>query len=272
MIAFPNCKINLGLYVTEKRADGFHHIESIFLPVALTDVLEVIVSQNESVEFSISGIEIKGNKEDNICIKAYQLLRQDFQLTGIKMALLKNIPTGAGLGGGSSDGAFMLKLLSDIFHLQLNQEQLKNYAAKLGSDCPFFIENIPAFVSGRGEVMEEIKLDISKKTIVIVQPKIHISTPKAYQLVTPKKAAYDLRDIQSLAIHEWKNYIGNDFENPIGSLHPEILEIKNKLYAAGAVYASMSGSGSAVYGIFENEIEPIKALFADCFYWQGGTV
>ncbi len=249
MVQFPNCKINLGLHITSKRADGFHNIETVFYPVGLKDILEIIVS-NE-FEFSSTGIAIPGDASSNLCIKAYQLLKKDFpEIPAIKMHLHKHIPMGAGLGGGSADGAFTLQLLNVKFRLNLSTEQLINYAAVLGSDCPFFILNKPAFASGRGEILESINLDLSNYTFVLIHPGIHVNTKWAFEQIKPKVPAISIKEIFQLPIEEWKLYVQNDFEAPIMQQHPEIAEIKNALYADGAIYASMSGSGSSVFGIY----------------------
>ncbi|MEI6266079.1 MAG: 4-(cytidine 5'-diphospho)-2-C-methyl-D-erythritol kinase [Sphingobacteriia bacterium] len=249
MVQFPNCKINLGLHITSKRADGFHNIETVFYPVGLKDILEMIVSNQ--FEFSSTGIAIPGDASNNLCIKAYQLLKKDFpELPLIKMHLHKDIPMGAGLGGGSADGAFALELLNEKFRLNLSTEQLINYAAILGSDCPFFILNKPAFASGRGELLEPIALDLSAYTFVLVHPGIHVNTKWAFEQIQPRVPAISIKEIIQFPIVEWKLYLQNDFEAPIIKQHPEIAEIKSALYADGAIYASMSGSGSSVFGIY----------------------
>jgi 4-diphosphocytidyl-2-C-methyl-D-erythritol kinase len=249
VVQFPNCKINLGLHITSKRADGFHNIETVFYPVGLKDILEMIVSNQ--FEFSSTGIAIPGDASNNLCIKAYQLLKKDFpELPLIKMHLHKDIPMGAGLGGGSADGAFALELLNEKFRLNLSTEQLINYAAILGSDCPFFILNKPAFASGRGELLEPIALDLSAYTFVLVHPGIHVNTKWAFEQIQPRVPAISIKEIIQFPIVEWKLYLQNDFEAPIIKQHPEIAEIKSALYADGAIYASMSGSGSSVFGIY----------------------
>ncbi len=253
MLFFPNAKINIGLYVTGKRPDGFHNIESVFVPIALCDALDIAINDGSEFELEVLGITIDGKTKDNICFKAWKLLQAAHNISGVKCQLLKNIPTGAGLGGGSADGAFMLKALNNLFKLNLNNAQLKQYAAELGSDCPFFIDNSPKFVSGRGEILEDVTLDLSRYFITIVRPGIHISTPQAYSLIKPVEAKFNLRKLEKLSINDWKEKVSNDFESPIAELHPQINHIKERLYQAGAVYASMSGSGSAVYGIFENK-------------------
>jgi 4-diphosphocytidyl-2-C-methyl-D-erythritol kinase len=253
MILFPNCKINLGLFVTSKREDGFHNIESLFLPVPWCDVLEVLISEENDIQLEVIGTPIDGDVEDNIVVKAYRLLQKDFGFGGVKVKLWKRLPTGAGLGGGSANGAFMLKGLNEVFELKIENDVLKRYAAQLGSDCPFFIDNSPAFVSGRGEVMEVMNIDFLSLYIAIVHPGIHVSTPKAYSMITPKAAAVDLHQINEWPMAQWQSLVTNDFEAPVGTMFPRILEIKKAFQEMGAIYASMSGSGSAVFAFFEDE-------------------
>ena len=258
MIIFPNCKINLGLRIVRKRNDGYHDLETVFYPIPLCDVLEIIRDPQHqqinttTVQFSTTGISVDGNIQDNICIKAFNLLQKDFpQLPAIQMHLHKAIPIGAGLGGGSSDAAFTLSLLNKQFNLDLRREQLVNYALQLGSDCPFFIINTPCYATSRGEVMEPVTTGLDAYKIIIVNPGIHINTGQAFSNITPALPAKSLKDIVRQPIETWKDEMINDFEKPIFKLHPEIEQIKNKLYHDGASYASMSGSGSTVYGIFE---------------------
>ena len=233
MVAFPPCKINLGLNILRKRNDGYHDIETCFFPVPWTDILEVIPSKEFS--FTVSGNPIPGG--DNLCVKAYELL----QTPPAKIHLHKIIPMGAGLGGGSSDAAWTLRLLNDVFSLGLNKEQLKQYAAQIGSDCAFFIDDIPMIGTRRGEVLRPANIDLKGKYIVIVKPDIHVSTAEAYSSVVPMESDFNLDDLQSLK---------NDFEPSVFKRYPEIASIKKSLYDLGAVYAQMSGSGSAVFGIF----------------------
>lgn len=252
MIVFPNCKINIGLLITGKRADGFHSLESIFAPVDWKDVLEVNYSDHD-VSLKVTGNQVTEHLEDNIVFKAFQLLKTKCNIENVSMHLLKHLPAGAGLGGGSADASFALKALNTLFNLQLSIQELQQLAAELGSDCPFFIENKTCFVSGRGEVFEPIGLDLSPYFIAIVKPNIHISTKEAFAGISPKPASFNLRELHHLPIEQWKDHVVNDFELSIGKKHPVILELKNEFYNQGAVYASMSGSGSAVYGIFEKE-------------------
>jgi 4-diphosphocytidyl-2-C-methyl-D-erythritol kinase len=257
MVCFPNAKINLGLNVIEKRNDGFHNIETVFYPVQWGDVLEIIEDRthksNDEIIFSATGLSVDGEVKNNLCLKAIQLLKKDFQIPDIKMHLHKIIPMGAGLGGGSSDAAFTLKLLNESFHLNLSNGDLKNYAKQIGSDCSFFIDNVPAFASGRGELLEKIDLDLKEYFILIVKPDVHVSTADAYSMVKPEMPQKSIKEIIKYPIAEWKTFLRNDFEEYAFEKFPIISEIKSKMYQHGALYSSMSGSGSAVYGIFENK-------------------
>ncbi len=249
MVIFPNCKINLGLHITGKRPDGFHELETVFYPVPLKDILEVVTST--SLEFQSTGLAIPGNPESNLCLKAYQLLKEDFpQLPPVQMHLHKIIPMGAGLGGGSADGAFALRLLNQKYQLNISSQHLIDYAAKLGSDCPFFIMNSACYATGRGEILTPIDLDLSAYRFVIVHPGIHINTKWAFEQIRPTPSPKNLVSILEQPIEEWRNYLSNDFEAPILQYYPAIEAIKLALYNDGAIYASMSGSGSAVYGIY----------------------
>lgn len=259
MVLFPNCKINLGLHITRKREDGYHDLETIFYPIGIKDVLEIIHAPHpvQDVNFSSSGLAIQGNPSDNLCIKAYQLLKKGYpQLPAIQMHLHKQIPMGAGLGGGSADGAFTLKLLNQLFHLEISEEQLIQYALDLGSDCPFFIINQACFGKGRGELLERISLDLSQYQFLIVNPGIHIGTGWAFSQINPKPVEQSLVSLINQPIATWKNSLSNDFEAPVMAHYPEIAQIKNDLYQAGALYASMSGSGSTLFGIFEKGLIP----------------
>ncbi|OYU55231.1 MAG: 4-(cytidine 5'-diphospho)-2-C-methyl-D-erythritol kinase [Chitinophagaceae bacterium BSSC1] len=265
MVLFPNCKINLGLHITRKREDGYHDLETVFYPIGIKDVLEIIHTPNpeQAFSFSSSGLAIQGNPTDNLCAKAYQLLKKDFpQIPSIQMHLHKQIPMGAGLGGGSADGAFALKLLNQLFHLGISEEQLILYALELGSDCPFFIINQACIGKGRGELLERLTLDLSQYKFLIVNPGIHIGTGWAFAQITPKPVAHPLHELINQPITTWKDSLSNDFEAPVMAAYPEIAQIKNALYQEGALYASMSGSGSTLYGIFEKGYSP-KISFPD---------
>lgn len=280
MIVFPNCKINLGLQILNKREDGFHNLETVFYPIPLRDALEVIRSTDDKIEsdinFKSTGLIIEDDSHNNLCIKAYDLLKKDFPtLPSIQMHLHKTIPMGAGLGGGSSDGAFALKLLNEKFQLGISGQQLINYALQLGSDCPFFIINKPAFATGRGEILEEIPLDLSAYHFAIVNPGIHVNTGWAFTQLNlsgrskrPDSERHtDLKTIIQQPVSTWKDQLINDFEEPVSKAHPEIASIKQQLYDAGALYASMTGSGSTVFGIFSKEQKP-SLLFSPFYFYK----
>lgn len=259
MIGFPNAKINIGLSITEKRGDGFHNLETIFLPVGWCDALEFVVS--EEVAFSSSGMVLSGDAESNLVMKAYRLMQNDFNLPSLKIHLHKIIPFGAGLGGGSSDGAFMLSMLNKQFALGLSGTDLETYAARLGSDCPFFIRNTPVFASGRGEIMEPVELSLNNWFILIIKPPVEVPTAKAFQWIIPKKPEQSLKSLVKLPVERWKDSIVNQFESSVFQLYPEIKEVKDKLYDMGAAYASMSGSGSCVFGLFSKLPNDWQNLF-----------
>jgi 4-diphosphocytidyl-2-C-methyl-D-erythritol kinase len=267
MVTFPPCKINLGLNVISKRTDGYHEIETCFYPIPWTDILEIIPA--DVFEFSHSGYLIPGKAEENICLKAYQLLKNDFDLSPVKIHLHKVIPTGAGLGGGSSNAAYALQMLNAVFNLQLNIDQLKRYASQLGSDCSFFMENKPMIGTGRGEMLEEATVNLKEKFIILVKPDVHISTTEAYAGVKPVVNSKIIKNIvENSDVAKWKDLLKNDFEQSVFEKYPVIQEIKSRLYQQGALYASMSGSGSAVYGIFTEPIN-LKDQFPNMTYWSG---
>ncbi|HEX8279441.1 MAG TPA: 4-(cytidine 5'-diphospho)-2-C-methyl-D-erythritol kinase, partial [Segetibacter sp.] len=251
MVQFPNCKINIGLNITRKREDGYHDLETIFYPTGLKDALEIIQSAATSIQ--LTGLPVPGYSGDNLCVKALNLLKKDFpQLPPVSIHLHKVIPMGAGLGGGSADAAFMLRMLDKKFQLHLTNEQLLKYALLLGSDCPFFITNKPCFATGRGEKMLPIQLDLSAYKIVLVYPGIHVSTSEAFSKLKPVVPGKNLQQLIQQPIGNWKDEIVNNFEEPVFQLYPEIKKVKDDLYNAGAQYSSMTGTGSAVFGIFDN--------------------
>lgn len=258
MISFPNCKINLGLHILRKRQDEFHDLETIFHPVKLVDALEILhaVDTKQAVSLSLSGFLLGVGSEENICIKAYHLLKKDFDLPPVKIHLHKHIPVGAGLGGGSADGTFTLLLLNKKFNLGISSEALLDYALQLGSDCPFFINNKTSYATSRGETLQEVQLDLSPYKIFLVYPAIHINTGWAFSQIQPKENRQSILEIIQQPIEKWSGNLVNDFETPIFEHHPTIGEIKARLYANGALYASMSGTGSSVYGIFQNNAVP----------------
>ncbi len=268
MIAFPNAKINLGLDILSKRPDAYHNISSCFYPIGWSDVLEIIPS-NE-FQFTSSGLAIAGNTESNLCVKAYKLLSSSYKITPVHIHLHKIIPMGAGLGGGSSDGAFTLKLLNQLLQLDIPIEKLKLFAAQLGSDCTFFIENTPALVTGVGEIINPISFSLSAYQLVVIYPKIHVSTASAFQEIIPQYPDVPIEEIISGGIVSFKGKLKNDFENSIFKSTPELAKIKEMLYEQGAIYASMSGSGSALYGIFNKKtsLDEFEKKFAGNAIWR----
>lgn len=258
MIVFPNCKINLGLQILRRRPDGFHDLNTVFYPVPLQDALEIIhQTEGRESRFHLSGMSLDIGAEDNICFKAWQVLKKDFpELPPVNIHLHKTIPTGAGLGGGSADGAFTLLVLNKKFNLGLTEEQLIEYALQLGSDCPFFIKNKPCFATGRGEQMEELELDLSDYKMVLINPGIHVNTGWAFRQIKPNDQRDSLRKHISLPVIEWKYYLQNDFEAPVITAHPEVGNIRSQLYDQQATYAAMSGSGSTVFGLFPKNATP----------------
>jgi 4-diphosphocytidyl-2-C-methyl-D-erythritol kinase len=254
VITFSNCKINLGLHVVRKRTDGYHDLETVFYPLPLQDIVEVVRMEQSPVQFSASGIAVDAPPGQNLCIKAYELVKRSFDLPPVQMHLHKTIPAGAGLGGGSANAAFTLRLLNSKFNLGLSVEQLLDLALQLGSDCPFFIVNKPCMATGRGELLEPVELpQLSSHMLVIVNPGIHIATSWAFAQVNPGTNGHSIREIISQPAETWKHELVNVFEEPVFRAHPAIAAIKDQLYHKGAVYASMSGSGSTVFGLFKSE-------------------
>lgn len=266
MVVFPHAKINLGLHVTGRRPDGYHNIETVFYPVPLSDVLETIkdTSASDRINLTVTGNDSL-NANDNLCVKAYALLKKDFKLPPVKAHLHKIIPAGAGLGGGSSDAVFMLKLLNTLFELKLSHDVLNKYAFELGSDCAFFVEGKPVYATGRGDVMSAVKLSLTNYFICLVKPQANVSTAEAYKMVKPQKPQIALLSAIQQPVEKWKDSLTNDFEEPVFKKYPVIATVKKKLYELGAVFALMSGSGSAVYGIFSREIK-LKGIFDDSFF------
>jgi 4-diphosphocytidyl-2-C-methyl-D-erythritol kinase len=270
VIVYPNCKINLGLRILEKRADGYHNLETIFYPIPLSDILEIIENpdpeNSPNFPLSTSGLPIQGTPSSNLCVKAYKLLKKDFpKLPWVRVHIHKVIPIGAGLGGGSSNGAFALTTYNQVFNLGITDEKLAAYAAELGSDCPFFISNKPSYAKGRGELLEPIQLDLSAYTFVVVNPGIYINTGDAFRDIKPAFPEKSLTDIIKAPLERWKDELVNDFEIPIFKKHPDIAAIKDDLYVAGALYASMSGSGSTVFGIFRKD-KPLTLPFPSSYF------
>lgn len=272
MITYPNAKINIGLNVTERRPDGYHNLETVFYPINLQDALELNTIEGDIPEcgykIKVTGTILEGVPEDNLVVKAYKLLRKDFKFPAQKIHLHKHIPVGAGLGGGSSDAASIIKMLNEKFTLGLTSEQMQKYAVQIGADCPFFIDNKPIFATGIGNIFSPCNLDLSGKNIILIKPDIFVSTRDAYAKVIPQSPKYPLTELLQQPLHEWRYNVVNDFEKSVFSKYPEIAAIKDRLYDLGAKYASMSGSGSAVYGIFDSPIEYADEIFSGYFCRQ----
>ena len=267
MIVFPNAKINLGLRIVRKRADGYHDLETCLVPVGWQDMLEVI--EGDAFSFQTSGLPIPGKAEDNLCVRAYRLLQQQFSLPPVQVHLHKLIPMGAGLGGGSADASFMLTMLNELFGLSLDTAALENYAARLGSDCPFFIQNQPRMAYGTGTTLEDVAINLSGKHIVLVYPNIAVTTAEAYADILPQAPDSSLKELlETLPTTDWKDQVINDFEKSLFLKYPVLADIKEELYQTGAFYASMSGSGSALYGLFERPIQLPTSLDAYTV-WRG---
>ena len=264
MIDYSPCKINIGLEIISKRSDGYHNIETIMYPVPLYDIIEVVPYTKSSFEFSQSGIIVDGAVEDNLLYKAWKLINDSYFIGGIKVHLHKQIPIGAGLGGGSSDAVGMLKILNKKFNLAISEDKLRLMAAALGADCPFFVSAKPAYAYNTGTDLKEILLDLSNYYILLVKPNIHISTQEAYKGIALSSKPSYVSPIADIPIEEWKDKVVNSFENKLFDTNIVLREIKEKLYAMGAVYASMSGSGAAIFGLFENL--PAEGSFPEKYF------
>jgi 4-diphosphocytidyl-2-C-methyl-D-erythritol kinase len=273
VIRFPIAKINLGLNIVERRPDGYHNLETVFYPVPIKDVLEVFPMDEKfpssvDCDLKVSNIQIEGDEQKNLVVRAYQLLKQDFpqQMQRVHAHLFKRIPTQAGMGGGSSDCAVMISLLNDLFGLGLDNQQMIDYAARLGADCPFFVLNRPVYAEGIGERMQPIHLDLSSWVLAIVRPNIPVSTKEAFSYIHPKRPAKNCREIVAQPVETWRDELTNDFEPSVFQIHPEIGQIKDDLYQMGAVYAAMSGSGSALFGLFRKSVDlssHFKGMFTE---------
>lgn len=270
MICFPNAKVNLGLNIVSKRTDGYHNIETVFYPIDLKDALEILPSNDrKAYRLFETGIKTDSKPQDNLVVKALLLLSKQKNIPNIDIHLLKNIPFGAGLGGGSSNAAFMIKLLNQTYSLGLTNDELRQFAVKIGADCSFFIDSKPSFATNIGDQLEEIDLSLDNYYFVVIKPDITVSTKEAYKLIVPTKPEVSLKEIVKMPIKKWRELMHNDFETPIFKKHPVIGEIKQHLYNSGAVYASMSGSGTSVYGFFEEQpIVSFSDSFPDYFVWK----
>ncbi len=281
---FPTAKINLGLNIVGKRPDGYHDLETVFYPIPLCDSLEILPAIGDHTVFNTSGLPIPGNPESNLVTRACELLSSRF-LSGqsqpvpsssfiapisphFLVHLHKAIPMGAGLGGGSSDGAFAIKLLDQLMGLHLSAKEMERFALEIGSDAPFFIENKPVFATGRGDQFTPCSIDLSGFYIVVVKPDVHLSTAEAYAMITPKQPVTPIHEVITRGLDQWKELLTNDFEEPVFKRYPAIAQIKQELYEAGAAYASMTGSGSAVYGLFREDPPFGVQKFPGCFFWK----
>ncbi|RHJ91365.1 4-(cytidine 5'-diphospho)-2-C-methyl-D-erythritol kinase [Parabacteroides bouchesdurhonensis] len=266
MICFPNAKINLGLNIVSKRPDGYHNIETVFYPVPVKDALEIVAAKTFS--FHQTGIPVDAPVEKNLVVKALNLLKTKYEIPPLEVHLLKTIPFGAGLGGGSADAAFMLKLVNDFCKLNIPDDELEETASFIGADCPFFVRNTPVFASGTGNIFDPVSLSLEGYYMCLVKPDVAVSTPEAYSLVSPKSPEKSLKEIIKMPVTQWKEVMVNDFEISVFTKYPVIRSIKNELYNNGAVYASMSGSGSSVFGLFKEPTD-LKESFKDSFVWEG---
>ena len=273
MIVYPNAKINIGLNVVEKRPDGYHNLETVFYPIGLQDILEIKVLDEGNVpergyKLKITGTILDGSPEDNLVVRAFKMLKHDFNLPPVSIGLYKHIPTGAGLGGGSSDAAFTIKTLNKRFDLRLTDEQMEDYCTRLGADCPFFIKDTPVFATGIGNEFHPVSFSLKGKHLVLVKPDIFVSTKDAYAKVNVRRPDTPLPELLAQPLETWKDTVINDFERSVFSKYPEIAAIKDSMYDIGAVYASMSGSGSSVFGIFDEPVENIDEVFSGMFCRQ----
>ena len=272
MILYPNAKINIGLNVVEKRPDGYHNLETVFYPIPLQDALEVTpiqsVASEKGYQLKVAGTVLDGTPDDNLIVRAYRMMRDEYRLPPVSLYLYKHIPTGAGLGGGSADAAFTIRALNDQFKLHLSVEKMEEMAVRLGADCAFFIKNQPVFATGIGNEFHPVEFSLEGKVLVLVKPDVFVSTKDAYSLVTPQHPVASLPELLAEPIKNWKDTIVNDFEKSVFAKYPEIACIKDKLYDLGAVYASMSGSGSSVYGIFDKPVDNVDEVFAGYFCRQ----
>lgn len=274
MIDFPCAKINLGLNITEKRADGYHNLETVFFPIPICDVLEIKTMDerfpsNVACDLKVTGNNVCCNENDNLIVKAYNIIAADFDIPRVHAHLYKNIPSEAGLGGGSSDAAYMIRLLDQRFRINIGNAEMEKYAARLGADCPFFITAEPSYAEGIGEILSPVNItdnNLEGYSLVVVKPQIAVSTKEAFSSITPRKPLMCCREIVAQPIETWKDALCNDFEESVFGIYPQLNDIKNRIYTLGAAYAQMSGSGSSLFGIFKSDVDEqsIKNEFADC--------
>lgn len=266
---YPCAKVNLGLYVTERRPDGYHNLETVFYPIPLCDELTVEMSDTGKDEMILSGIPVAGDIQDNLVLRAVNMLRKEFTIPPLRISLVKNIPSGAGLGGGSSDAAYTMTLLNELFMLKLTDEQMEERVGRLGADCAFFVRCQPTMAEGIGNIFSPISVSLKGMHLVLVKPSDFVSTKEAYSMVTPARPEFDLRETIEGSPRLWRERLMNDFEKSVLPLHPTILNIKEELYRQGAVYAVMSGSGSSVFGLFNKPLDNAEEIFAEHFVFTG---
>lgn len=274
MIDFPCAKINLGLNITEERADGYHNLETVFFPIPICDALEIKTMDerfpsNVACDLKVTGNNVCCNENDNLIVKAYNMIAADFEIPRVHAHLYKNIPSEAGLGGGSSDAAYMIRLLDQRFRINIGNAEMEKYAARLGADCPFFITAEPSYAEGIGEILSPVNItdnNLEGYCLVVVKPQIAVSTKEAFSSITPRKPLMCCREIVAQPIETWKDALCNDFEESVFGIYPQLNDIKNRIYTLGAAYAQMSGSGSSLFGIFKSDVDEqsIKNEFADC--------
>lgn len=270
MLLLPGCKINIGLNVVARRPDGYHDLETVFYPIPLRDNLEINETDEDALDcrLTLKGFALDGNADDNLVVKVYRSLKAEFQLPSLDIFLYKNIPTGAGLGGGSSDAAYMMKGLNEAYDLGLSQEEMERRLAKFGADCPFFVKNQPAYATGIGDILNPINVCLKDEYILLVKPDIFVSTREAYSGITPRPSAHPLAEAVLLPVETWRDTVVNDFEEAVFAHHPRLAAIKQTLYDMGAVYAAMSGSGSTIYGLFNRPVPEAEKVFANCFVFS----
>ncbi len=270
MLLLPDCKINIGLNVVARRPDGYHNLETVFYPVPLRDNLEIKINLEASEPYTLQlgGVPVEGDVSQNLVVRTYLMLKDEFQLPPVDIFLYKHIPMGAGLGGGSSDAAYMMKGLNELFNLEFTREEMQRRVSVLGADCAFFVADSPAYATGIGDVLTPITLSLKGKYIVLVKPNVFVSTKEAYAHVVPKQAAYPLIEAIKQPIESWRNTIVNDFETSVFPQHPELAAIKQTLYDMGAKYAAMSGSGSTIFGLFDRPVPEAKRVFASSFVFE----
>lgn len=268
MVIFPHCKINLGLSVIEKRIDGFHNLETVLYPLPIRDMLEMIPGTKD-FHFHASGIPLNVDQEQNLVVKAYHMIQEEYGIGPVQVHLHKLIPAGAGLGGGSSDASHALILLNNLFSLGLPIEKIEYYARKLGSDCAFFLNNKPMLADQKGDHFRSVDLDLDAYSILVVKPDLNINTAMAYSWIHPSKKELKLEEIIKLPVRQWQDNLINDFEKPVFDRHPELSSIKDRIRSMGALYTSMTGTGAAIFGIFEKPVFPEKQIdFPGCFVWS----